>query len=85
LELQVGDAAFARGDRVVVKRNDARLGVTNGERGVVIAVDDEHQRLAVQLSDDVVTLDHAFLTTPTAKAIRRSPTATRSRVTWHRV
>jgi conjugative relaxase-like TrwC/TraI family protein len=65
VEIQVGEVAFARGDQVVVKRNDARLGVTNGERGVVIAVDDEHQRLAVQLSDDVVTLDHAFLTTPT--------------------
>jgi hypothetical protein len=65
LELQVGEVAFARGDRVVVKRNDARLGVTNGERGVVMAVDVEHRRLAVQLSDDVVTLDHAFLTTPT--------------------
>ena len=64
-ELQVGEVAFARGDRVVVKRNDARLGVTNGERGVVIAVDVEHQRLAVQLSDDDVTLDRAFLTTPT--------------------
>jgi hypothetical protein len=64
-ELPVGDIAFARGDRVVVKRNDARLGVTNGERGEVIAVDVEYQHLALQLSDDVVSLDLAFLTTPT--------------------
>jgi ATP-dependent exoDNAse (exonuclease V) alpha subunit len=64
-ELRVGEVAFARSDRVVVKRNDARVGVTNGERGVVVAVDLEQQRLAVRLGHDVVTLDHGFLANPT--------------------
>ena len=33
--------AFAVGDHVLVKRNDLRLGVVNGDRGRVIGVDPE--------------------------------------------
>ena len=36
-ELRLPGGAFAVGDRVVVKRNDLRLGVDNGDRGRVIA------------------------------------------------
>ena len=38
-ELELAGGAFAVGDQVVVKRNDLRLGVTNGQRGEVVAVD----------------------------------------------
>jgi ATP-dependent exoDNAse (exonuclease V) alpha subunit len=35
-ELVVGQLAFAVGDHVVLRRNDRRLGVANGDRGVVL-------------------------------------------------
>ncbi len=38
-ELALAGGAFAVGDRVVLRRNDRRLGVANGERGVVAAVE----------------------------------------------
>ena len=38
-ELTVAGAAFAVGDRVVLRRNDRALGVVNGDRGAVVAVD----------------------------------------------
>jgi hypothetical protein len=63
-ELRIGDASFAVGDRVVIKRNDVRLGVTNGERGTVVAIDRD-QRLVVRLGDAATALDRDFLSTPT--------------------
>ena len=32
-ELEIGDAPFAAGDHVVIRRSDRRLGVVNGDRG----------------------------------------------------
>lgn len=58
---------FASGDLVVVKRNDASRGVTNGERGRVVAVDVERRRLVVQLRGDRVMLDGEWLMTPTVR------------------
>ena len=50
---------FAAGDRIVVKRNDFRLGVANGERGRVVAVDDD--AVTVELRGRAVRLDARFL------------------------
>jgi hypothetical protein len=51
--------AFAVGDRVVVKLNDFRLGVTNGERGTVVGL--TRRTIDVQLRDRMVRLDEEFL------------------------
>jgi conjugative relaxase-like TrwC/TraI family protein len=60
-ELELGGGAFAAGDQVVVKRNDLRLGVTNGQRGEVIAVDAEAGSVVVECGGQRVELDRAFL------------------------
>jgi hypothetical protein len=65
-ELRLPGGEFAVGDAVVIKRNDQRLGVTNGERGVVTAIDAAGQQLAVRLGKVVVKLDHNFLATRSA-------------------
>jgi ATP-dependent exoDNAse (exonuclease V) alpha subunit len=56
---------FAVGDRVVVKLNDLRLGVTNGERGRVVGV--SRRAVDVELRGRVVRLDAEFLTGRTAQ------------------
>ena len=57
-ELELPGGAFAVGDAVVVKRNDLRAGVSNGERGRVVAVDIAERLLTL---DSGVTLDRRFL------------------------
>ena len=57
---------FAPGDRVVVKRNDRRRGVDNGDRGRVLAVDREHGSLLLQVGDRQVVLDHEYLASSTS-------------------
>jgi ATP-dependent exoDNAse (exonuclease V) alpha subunit len=54
-------AGIAVGDRVLIRRNDRRLGVVNGERGVVAEVDAHQRAIAVQLAQRTVTLDRTFL------------------------
>jgi ATP-dependent exoDNAse (exonuclease V) alpha subunit len=49
------------GDRVVLRRNDRRLGVVNGERGIVTSVDAESGRLEVELRGRTVTLDREYV------------------------
>jgi ATP-dependent exoDNAse (exonuclease V) alpha subunit len=56
--------SFAAGDRVVVKLNDLRRGVHNGERGRVVDVDPDV--VMVELRGRVVRLDRDFLEEPTA-------------------
>jgi hypothetical protein len=63
-ELTIGDTAVAAGDRVLMRRNDRRLGVVNGERGVVVAVDVDRHVLAVELRRRTVRLDRRYLETP---------------------
>jgi conjugative relaxase-like TrwC/TraI family protein len=60
-ELQLPGGGFAAGDLVAIKRNDAQHGVTNGDRGTIIQVDTEHQRLTVQIDDRQVELGPGFL------------------------
>ena len=54
-------ARFAVGDHVLVKRNDLRLGVVNGDRGRVTAVDPESRQLTLDLGGEQVTLGAGYL------------------------
>lgn len=62
-ELSVAGTRYAIGDRVVVKRNDIRRGVHNGDLGQVVEVDAERLRIAVEItgSNRSVVLDSRFL------------------------
>lgn len=41
-DVQIGDRLFAKGDEVVIGKNDKHLGVINGDRAQVLAATDEH-------------------------------------------
>jgi conjugative relaxase-like TrwC/TraI family protein len=65
-EFTVGERSFARGDRVLLRRNCRRLGVENGTRGRVAALDAETGKLEIVTSDGrVVTLPRTYLLTRT--------------------
>ena len=66
-ELQLPGGSFATGDLVVVKLNDARVGVRNNERGVVVGVDPAGRALEVRLGDRTVRLPRAFLERRTSR------------------
>ncbi|MCU1677338.1 MAG: putative ATP-dependent exoDNAse [Frankiales bacterium] len=54
--------AFAIGDRVVAKRNDRRLGLVNGTRAEVVALDPEHHSLTLRTGPDAeVRVDSPYL------------------------
>jgi Ti-type conjugative transfer relaxase TraA len=72
-EVQIAGRAFAAGDEVITVRNDRRLGVANGTRATVTAVDpttrsvrvavgDEHLELPAQYLENE-GLDHAYAMT----------------------
>jgi conjugative relaxase-like TrwC/TraI family protein len=61
VELELPGGAFAVGDAVVIKRNDLRLGVTNGQRCRVTDVDPAAHALLLTLGDADVRLDRAFV------------------------
>jgi ATP-dependent exoDNAse (exonuclease V) alpha subunit len=61
VELELPGGAFAVGDAVVIKRNDLRLGVANGQRDRVTSVDPAARALTLKLGDAHVRLDRAFL------------------------
>ncbi len=60
-ELVVGERPFAAGDRVLLRRNDRRLGVANGDRAVVVAADVDRRRLVVRVRDRDVVLARDYL------------------------
>jgi len=61
-ELDVGERAFAVGDRVVCQRNDRTLGVVNGQRGEIAAIDGESRGVWLRLSDGTsVELDSSYV------------------------
>jgi ATP-dependent exoDNAse (exonuclease V) alpha subunit len=64
-EVSATGRAFASGDRVLVKRNDGRCDVRNGDRGVVESVDAAAGALRVRFDDRLVELDPRFLSKPT--------------------
>jgi conjugative relaxase-like TrwC/TraI family protein len=65
-EVDTPAGAFAIGDHVVVKRNDRRLGVNNGERGRVVAIESKRGALVVQSRGRRLELDRRFLAETTA-------------------
>lgn len=60
-ELRLPGGHFAAGDHVVVKVNDLRRGVINGDRGRVTAVDPEGGRLVLECGGEQILLDVGFL------------------------
>jgi len=58
--------SFAVGDHVLVKRNDLRLGVVNGDSGRVIAVEPAARQLTLELHGEKVTLGPDYLDDRTA-------------------
>jgi hypothetical protein len=59
--LTVAHADFAAGDRIVLRRNDRRRAVANGDRGTVLAVDAARHTLDVAIGTRRVTLDSSYL------------------------
>lgn len=49
--LDIGGQPFARGDRVVLRRNDRRLDVQNGTRAAVVGADPAVNTLTIELQD----------------------------------
>jgi hypothetical protein len=61
-EMTVGARSYSVGDEVMTLRNDRRLGVINGSRGVVEAIDDAALQMIVRLEDErQVTLPKDYL------------------------
>jgi hypothetical protein len=54
--LEIGGVPIQTGDRVMMLRNDRKLGVRNGNRGEVVDVDPEEHTLRVRLSRGIVDL-----------------------------
>jgi hypothetical protein len=61
-EVTTDARAFARGDRVLARRNDRRASIVNGARGLVLGVDTTRRSVTVQLqTDQTVVLESAYL------------------------
>jgi conjugative relaxase-like TrwC/TraI family protein len=52
---------FSAGDSIVVKLNDPRAGIANGDRGTLVAVDPRRQALVVQIGPRRVALETDYL------------------------
>ena len=59
--LELPGGWFAAGDHVVVKRNDPRLGILNGDRARVLTVDPATRSLTLDVAGEEVRLDSRFL------------------------
>jgi ATP-dependent exoDNAse (exonuclease V) alpha subunit len=64
-ELETAAGTFAAGDVVVVKRNDTRRGVSNGDRARVTAIEPDSGSVVIERRGQRVRLDRRFLTEPT--------------------
>jgi ATP-dependent exoDNAse (exonuclease V) alpha subunit len=60
-ELILPGGTFAVGDRVLLRRNDRRLGIANGERATVVVVDIDRETMAVEVAGRRVVLDRPYL------------------------
>lgn len=61
-ELDANGRRFAKGDRVVGRRNDRTVGILNGQRGTIEAIDTDRRSLSVQLdSDKRITIPDSYL------------------------
>jgi conjugative relaxase-like TrwC/TraI family protein len=66
IELELPGGAFAVGDQVVLKLNDKRINVRNGERGTISHIDHTRKALEVRLGDRNVLLPREYLERRTA-------------------
>jgi Ti-type conjugative transfer relaxase TraA len=71
-DVTLGDRAYAKGDEIVVGRNDKRLGVINGDRGQVLDVTDDHLDIRTDKGEEIRLpatfvadghVDHGYATT----------------------
>jgi ATP-dependent exoDNAse (exonuclease V) alpha subunit len=60
-ELTLPGGAFSVGDRVLLRRNDRRVGVANGDRATVVAIDAERETVGLDVRGRHVTLDRGYL------------------------
>jgi ATP-dependent exoDNAse (exonuclease V) alpha subunit len=81
-ELDTPAGAFAVGDRVVVKRNDRRLDICNGDRGRVVGVESQAGAVVIHSRDQRVRLDRRFLAEPTSAGDPPLTHGYASLVTW---
>ena len=57
-----GDAELAEGDRIICRRNDRALGVRNGSRATILAVDERTRAITAQTDrGDTLTLPQRYL------------------------
>jgi ATP-dependent exoDNAse (exonuclease V) alpha subunit len=61
LQIELAGGSFGVGDRVVLKLNDARLDVSNGQRGRVVSVDPTTVTMSVEVDGRTARLDRQFL------------------------
>ena len=59
--LEVDGLSFQAGDKVMMLRNDRRLGVRNGNRGVVLDVDPDERTMRVQLNRGTVDVPARYV------------------------
>jgi conjugative relaxase-like TrwC/TraI family protein len=64
-QIELAGGAFAVGDQVVVKRNDLLLGVMNGQRAEVVAVQPTAGLLSIEVGGRRIDLDRRFLSART--------------------
>ncbi len=72
-EMTAGGRSFAVGDAVVAGRNDYRLGLLNGTRGTVTAVDLRRGRVQVATTTEGRTVDSPTSTSPLATSLTATP------------
>jgi hypothetical protein len=61
--IELAGGEFAVGDQVVVKRNDLRFGIMNGQRAEVVAVQPTAGLLSIDVGGRRIDLDRRFLST----------------------
>ena len=59
--LEVGSVPMRAGDRVMMLRNDTRIGIRNGNRGVILDVDPDERTMRVRLPRGEVDLPTRYL------------------------
>jgi hypothetical protein len=60
-EFELSGGRFAAGDLILLRRNDLRLGVCNGDRGRVMLIDDASRSLDVEIGDRRLTLPRTYV------------------------
>jgi conjugative relaxase-like TrwC/TraI family protein len=61
VDIQLPGGAFATGDHIVIRRNDNRLRVNNGDRGIVTSVDPLSNHVEIECDSRPILLSPGFL------------------------